>query len=178
MQKKRNIIDNKSVPKGKLLRIINNKKTDRKCLIHKKKTQKILYKPTKNSLFKLKKEKIKKSLYKPARKNLFKSKIAELRKILHESKINENRKTEEVKKFFMIQEIIFDNYKAVRISNAFSSNYIEYKSNRNKDKTLLIKDYHDEIKPYLINLTNDYKTKREWKIHLTMAINFFLFKEL
>ena len=43
---------------------------------------------------------------------------------------------------------------------------------------LLIKDYHDEIKPYLINLTNDYKTKREWIIHLTMAINFFLFKEL
>ena len=78
----------------------------------------------------------------------------------------------------MIQEIIFDNYKAVRISNAFSSNYIEYKSNRNKDKTLLIKDYLDEIKPYLINLTNDYKTKREWIIHLTMAINFFLFKEL
>ena len=53
--KKRNIIDNKSVPKGKLLRIINNKKTDRKCLINQKKKKKILYKPTKNSLFKLKK---------------------------------------------------------------------------------------------------------------------------
>ena len=38
--KKRNIIDNKSVPKGKLLRIINNKKTDRKCLINQKKKKK------------------------------------------------------------------------------------------------------------------------------------------
>ena len=35
-KKKRNIIDNKSIPKGKLLRIINNKKTDRKCFINPK----------------------------------------------------------------------------------------------------------------------------------------------
>ena len=39
-KKKRNIIDYKSIPKGKLLRIINNKKTDRKCLINQKKNQK------------------------------------------------------------------------------------------------------------------------------------------
>ena len=42
-----------------------------------------------------------------------------------------------------------DSYKAVRIGNAFSSNYIEYKSNGNKDIALSIKDYLDEIKPYL-----------------------------
>ena len=35
-KKKRNIIDNKSIPKGKLLRIINNKKTDRKSFINPK----------------------------------------------------------------------------------------------------------------------------------------------
>ena len=59
----------------------------------------------------------------------------------------------------------------------FSSNYIEYKSNGDKDKTLSIKDYLYEIKPYLIDIINDKKTQGEWKIHLTMAINFFSSKD-
>ena len=54
----------------------------------------------------------------------------------------------------------------------FSSNYIEYKSNGDKDKTLSIKDYLDEIKPYLSDTINDHKTQDKWKVHLTMAINF------
>ena len=29
------------------------------------------------------------------------------------------------------------------------------------------------IRPYLIDIINDHKTQGEWKIHLTMAINFF-----
>ena len=61
----------------------------------------------------------------------------------------------------------------MRIGNAFSSNYIEYKNNENKDKTLSIKDYLDKIKPYLSVIINDHKTLTEWKIKLTMAINFF-----
>ena len=40
-------------------------------------------------------------------------------------------------------------YKPVKIGNAFSSNYIEYKSNGGKDKALSIKDYFDKITPYL-----------------------------
>ena len=57
------------------------------------------------------------------------------------------------KKFFIIQEMIFLNQKKmiiiVRIVDAFSSNYIEYKSNGDKDKTLTIKDYLDQFKAYL-----------------------------
>ena len=57
------------------------------------------------------------------------------------------------KKFFIIQEMIFLNQKKmiiiVRIVDAFSSNYIEYKSNGDKDKTLTIKYYLDQFKPYL-----------------------------
>ena len=68
-----------------------------------------------------------------------------------------------------------DNYKPIRIGNAFSRNYIEYKSNGDKDNTLSIKDYLDEIMPYLGDIINDHKTQGEWKIHLTMAINFFFF---
>ena len=37
----------------------------------KKEPKKILYKPTRNSTFKLKREKIKKSIYRPARKKSF-----------------------------------------------------------------------------------------------------------
>ena len=63
------------------------------------------------------------------------------------------------------------------IGNAFSSNYIEYKSNGDKDKTLSIKDYLDEIKPYLSDIINDHNTQGGWKIHLTMAINLFSSKD-
>ena len=65
----------------------------------------------------------------------------------------------------------------MRIGNAFSSNYIEYKSNGDKDKTLLIKDYLDEIKPCLSDMINDHKTQGKWKIKLTMTINFFSSKD-
>ena len=47
----------------------------------------------------------------------------------------------------------------MRIVNAFSSNYIEYNSSGDKDKTLSIKDYLDEIKPCLSDIINDHKTK-------------------
>ena len=63
----------------------------------------------------------------------------------------------------MIQKIIFleDNYKPVRIGNAFSSNYIKYKSNGDIDKTSSIKDYFGKIKPYLSDIINDHKTQGE-----------------
>ena len=42
------------------------------------------------------------------------------------------------------------------------SNYIEYKSNGDKDITLSIKDFLDEIKPYLSDIINNHKTQGEW----------------
>ena len=73
--------------------IINNR--DRKSLF---KSKKGFYKPTRNSLFKLKKIKIKKSLYKPAWKNLFKSNIEEIKEIILDPIINRDEKIEEIKK--------------------------------------------------------------------------------
>ena len=149
--KNRNINGYKSMPKDKLLRIIvknnnndnNDNKGDRKSLF---KSKKGFYKLPTDSLFKLKREKIKKSLYKPGRKNLFKSKTEEIKEFLHDSIINRNEKIEEIKKIlydprnnlFQPEE---NDYKPVRIGNALSSNYIESKSNRDKDKSLSIKDY-------------------------------------
>ena len=68
-------------------------------------------------------------------------------------------------------------YETIRICNAFSSNYIEYESNRDKEKTLSIEDYLDKIEPYLNDLTDDLKTQGEWEIQLTMSSNFISSKD-
>ena len=70
-----------------------------------------------------------------------------------------------------------DDYETVRISNAFDNNYIEYESNRDKDKTLSIKEHRDMIKQYLSDTINDHKTQDEWKIQLTMVSNFISSKD-
>ena len=59
-----NINGYKSMPEDKLLGIINNKKRDGKSLFKSKAegTKKIIFKPTRNGLFRLKRDKNKKSL--------------------------------------------------------------------------------------------------------------------
>ena len=82
-----------------------------------------------------------------------------------------------------------DYYKPIKTNDAFNSNYIEYESKGDKNKTLSIKEYLNMIKPYLRDIINDHKTQGEWKVHsdnkvinyrshrewkiqLTMVINF------
>ena len=50
---------------------------------------------------------------------------------------------------------------------------IKYKSNRNKNKNLSLKEYPDMIKPYLSDIINNHK---KWEIQLTMPISFISFK--
>ena len=45
-------------------------------------------------------------------------------------------------------------YPPIIINDAFNSNYIEYESREDKDKTLSIKEYLNMIKPYLRNTIN------------------------
>ena len=119
--------------------------------------------------------------------------------ILYDPKIDGNRKIEKMKKFlYALKNNIFKPeegyYKPIRIGNAFSSNYIEYKSNGEKDKSLSIKKYLNMIRTYLSDIINDHKTQGEWRIHLDntiikhktqgewkiqliMAINFISFKK-
>lgn len=59
-------------------------------------------------------------------------------------------------------------YELVRISNAFDDNFVEYRSNGDKEKTLPIEKYFNKIKPYLSGMINDLQNQGEWKIHLTM----------
>ena len=75
--------------------------------------------------------------------------------------INRDEEIEEIKKnLYDPRNNLFkpgkDHYKPVKIGNAFSRNYIEYKSNGDKDRTLLITNYLGEIKPYLSDVINDY----------------------
>ena len=70
-----------------------------------------------------------------------------------------------------------DYYKPIRTNDAFNNNYIEYESIGDKDKTLTIKEYLDMIRPYLSDIINDHKTQGEWKIQLTITINFISSKD-
>ena len=57
-----------------------------------------------------------------------------------------------------------DYYKAVRAGDLWSNSYIRYESYGDKSKTLSIKEYLDEIQPYLRDIINDYKKADTWKI--------------
>ena len=46
-----------------------------------------------------------------------------------------------------------------------------------KNKNLSTKEYLDIIRPYLSDMINDHKTQSEWKIQLTMQINFISSKD-
>ena len=80
-------------------------------------------------------------------------------------------------------------YKPIITEGAFDGSYIQYKNKKDKGKNLSIKEYLNIIKPYLSNIINDHETRgllkyhsvnkawleetsSEWKIQLTMAINF------
>ena len=87
-----------------------------------------------------------------------------------------------------------DYYKQIIASGAFDGCYIQYESKGHKGKNLSIKEYRNIIKPYLSDIINDHKTRgliryhsgnkawvgetsSEWKIRLTMAINFISSKD-
>ena len=77
-------------------------------------------------------------------------KIEEIKKNLYESREEVDRNN-----LFKPEE---EYYKPIRTGNAFSGNYIEYKSNGNKDKILSTEYYHDKTEPYLIYLIENHKT--------------------
>ena len=87
-----------------------------------------------------------------------------------------------------------DYYEPIILKTAFDGNYIQYESKGGKGKNLSIKRYLKMIKPYLSDLINNHKTRglvryhsgdkswqeetsSEWKIQLTMAINFISSKD-
>ena len=59
----------------------------------------------------------------------------------------------------------------LRVSNFWSDNYIEYKSNGNRNKTLLVEEYLNKLRPYLKDI-NNLKKSDTWQIQLTIVNNF------
>ena len=55
-------------------------------------------------------------------------------------------------------------YKPVRVGNIWSSNYIEYGINVDRNKTLSVEEYLNKIRPYLKNIINDLKDSDAWKM--------------
>ena len=89
-----------------------------------------------------------------------------------------------------------DYYKPIIVRGDFNGNYMQYESKGDKGKNLSIKKYLNMIKPYLSDIINNHKTcglvryhsrkkswleetskMSEWKIQLTMAINFISSKD-
>ena len=62
-------------------------------------------------------------------------------------------------------------YKPVRADNFWSNNYIEYKSNGNKNKILSVREYLNKIRPYFKGIINNLKTSDMWEIQLTITSN-------
>ena len=52
-----------------------------------------------------------------------------------------------------------------------------YESRGDKDAKLTLYKYFDKIKPYLKDMIDDYKSKGEWKIQLSMQIIFVSFTD-
>ena len=68
-------------------------------------------------------------------------------------------------------------YKLLRVNNFWSNNYIQYKSNSDKNRILSVEEYLDKIKPYLKDIINDLRKSDARKIQLTIIINFIFLKE-
>ena len=74
------------------------------------------------------------------------------------------QRNKDVKKLFDLS-IDAGYYKPITTNNTFNSNYVEYESNGDKNKTLSIKEYLNMIRPYLRDIINDHKFQVEWKVH-------------
>ena len=141
------------------------------------------------------------------KKNLFKSKIKEIEQNLvelEESLFKLNMYYDyDNDKYYGIRDIenLFgefdeDHYKPIKTVSIFNDNCIEYESKGDKDKNLPLKEYLYMIIPYLRDLINTHKTPTnlriysrdgvinyetqfgEWKIQLTMSIQFISSKDL
>ena len=87
-----------------------------------------------------------------------------------ETKAIKDRIRRDIKNLFEYKEENY--YKPVRGNNFWSNNHIEYESNGDRNKTLLVQEYLNKIRPCLKDITNNLKISNTWKIELTIANNF------
>ena len=82
-----------------------------------------------------------------------------------------------IKSLFEYEKKEENYYKPVRVNNFWSNNYIDYKSNSDKNRILSVEEYLDKIRPYLRDIISDHKQSGTWKIQSTITINFISSKD-
>ena len=70
--------------------------------------------------------------------------IRNLFRLTKENEVIKDRAIRDVKTLFELEDL----YKPVQVVNFYGNNNIEYVGNGDENKTLLIKEYQDKIKPY------------------------------
>ena len=79
----------------------------------------------------------------------------------------------EILEIFLRMKKNKNSYKPVTVSNFWSNSYIEYQSNSDRNKTILVDDeYLHKIRPYLKNIINNLKKSDTWKTQLTKSNSF------
>ena len=63
-------------------------------------------------------------------------------------------------------------YKPIEVKSSFKGNYVKYESKGDKDRSLSITLYFLKVEPFLYDLIDFYKAIGEWKIQLSMQVNF------
>ena len=113
---------------------------------------------------------------------LFKTEEKKEGKKQAQSKINKGYNIRDIRKLFEQEEK--DYYKPnylnliiIKVSNFWSNNFIEYESNWDKNKNLLLNKYLNKIESYLRNIITDLQNSEAWKIQLTIAISFISLKD-
>ena len=81
--------------------------------------------------------------------------LIEIKEIINYPILDKDKKANKIKKHvYASKDDLENNYEPERFTSAFNSNYIEYRSNRDKDKILSIEEYLHEIKPHLADIIN------------------------
>ena len=72
-----------------------------------------------------------------------------------ETKTIKDRILRDIKNLFEWEEEKENYNKPIRLNNFWSNNYIEYESNGDRNKTLSVEEYLNEIRSYLKDITNN-----------------------
>ena len=83
----------------------------------------------------------------------------------------------DIKNLFEYEKEEESYYKPVTVNNFCNNNYIEYRSNSDKNRILSVEESLDKIRPYLRDIINDLKQPDTWKIKLTITIYFISSKD-
>ena len=104
--------------------------------------------------------------------------LKEIKDVVNDPILDKDEKANEIKKnIYGSKDDLENNYKRERFASAFNSNYIEFRSNGDKNKILSIEEYLQEIKPHLADIINEHKNKDQWKIQISVSLNFVSSKD-